>query len=136
MKKLLLIALSLSFVLGTFTGCGKTRGAENTVPPTDTSETVASSAEPDETKNENAENPNRPEISENKQVVTESEAPEVYLLVNTENTSDGLTYHLADCTLLDGKEKNKITWSMVKAIGLWQCAECNPPRYEDYKNAE
>ena len=49
---------------------------------------------------------------------------------------DKLTYHLENCKLLEGKETNEVSWEYIKMVGFWQCPECNPPRYEDYANAQ
>lgn len=65
--------------------------------------------------------------SSNKTVVKDDEAPEIYW-----PTSAGAAYHLKDCPELDGVETQKISWELVKMVGLRQCPVCNPPRYEGY----
>ena len=77
-----------------------------------------------------------PAVSENKEVVTNDQAPKVFIMQNGENEEDGLTYHLESCPLLEGKEAQEMSWEIVQMIGYWQCPTCNPPRYENYTNAE
>ena len=67
--------------------------------------------------------------STNQAIVTEEEAPKVYWTMD-------IAYHLANCKTLSGQEPKEASWSLVKEIGLRQCPECNPPRYEGYVEAE
>lgn len=73
-----------------------------------------------------------PEVSENKEVVTSDKTPKIFV----EEEIKGMTYHLEGCEVLNGKTKNEVSWEFVQTIGLWQCPECNPPRYENYTNAD
>lgn len=77
-----------------------------------------------------------PEISENKEVVKDTKAPKIYMVEGADSTIDNITYHLEGCSACEGKKVTEIPWEMAKMIGFWQCPECNPPRYEGYKNAE
>ena len=69
------------------------------------------------------------EPSTNKEVVTEQNAPTVYWTMD-------VAYHLENCPELSKKENTKVTWKMVKEVGLRQCPICNPPQYEDYIDIE
>ena len=69
------------------------------------------------------------EPSKNKEVVTEAEAPTVYWTMD-------IAYHLENCPELSNKDNTKVTWQMVKEVGLRQCPVCNPPQYEDYIDIE
>ena len=72
--------------------------------------------------------------SSNKEVVTDDDAPvEIYWL---KDSSDNLTYHLENCEQVKGDTAQKISWILVKTIGLRQCPECNPPQYVGYVDAE
>ena len=77
-----------------------------------------------------------PAVSENKEVVKKEQAPKVFLIENPKNNADSLTYHLESCPKLKGQNAKEASWEMIQTIGFWQCPECNPPRYEDYKNAQ
>ncbi len=145
MKQILSIALIMCLALSVLSGCGcEKKGAENDSVPTPTvsaentqapeSETTAPSK--DETAPDGEEKTERPSISENKEVVTTENAPKVMLIANPKTNQDSITYHLEDCTELEGKEAKEISWNMVQTIGFWQCPVCNPPRYENYQNAE
>lgn len=77
-----------------------------------------------------------PEVSENTEVVKEDKAPKIYMIEGTDSTVDNITYHLEGCKTCEGKNVTEIPWEMAQMIGFWQCPECNPPRYEGYKNAK
>ena len=146
MKKLLSLSMALILAAGLISGCGcaKQDKTETAAPGNQTEQTeTAQPAEGGEAPAVNgeeapAETPSveLPAVSENKEVVTKDAAPKVVMIKNAENNVDSLTYHLEGCKTLEGKEAQEVSWEMVQMVGFWQCPECNPPRYEDYKNAE
>lgn len=125
MKKFLCLVLALVLAMSIFAGCGKSKTNDETPTPTEQSEP------PKNTGSEKTEY-DLPEPSTNKEVVTEEEAPDVYLVMNTEDNAASISYHLKDCKLLKTGDSQKVAWEMVKTLGFHQCPECNPPRYEDY----
>lgn len=148
MKKLLCLVLALVLAMSIFAACGKkgdegadTPKTEETGKPAENNEAgeVAEEGKVEsEAANEGEKAPEAeveydlPEPSENKEVVTEEKAPDVYLVMNSENNAANISYHLKGCKLLEGGESQKIAWEMVKTLGFHQCPECNPPRYEGY----
>ncbi len=62
--------------------------------------------------------------STNKEVVEDESKTDVYWDLSS------IAYHLKGCP--EAKGAQKIEWDSVKLIGLRQCPECNPPRYEGY----
>ncbi len=145
MKQIISIALIICLALSVLCGCGcEKKGAGESGNPTQAApagdvQTPGNESNPP---SENGETPageaesGRPAVSENKEVVTLDNAPKVMLIANPESNTDSITYHLESCTELEGKEAKEISWKMVQTIGFWQCPVCNPPRYEDYKNAQ
>ncbi len=158
MKKLVSLSLTILLAIGLFSACGCAKKDDNAQGSAAPSQSAASdaaqspeSAPSESTAPENgsdskpdssapAENtdaaPELPAVSENKEVVQESNAPKVLMIKNAESNIDKLTYHLEGCKLLKGKETNEVSWEYIKTVGFWQCPECNPPRYEDYANAQ
>ena len=153
MKKLLSLTMAFALAATLLTGCGCSKQedtanedvpTEAAVPgneeaPAEGGQAPADDAAPAEGNSAPAENqpaPERPAVSENKEVVTKEQAPKVFLIQNPDSGTDTLTYHLENCKLGEGNEMQEVSWEMVQTIGFWQCPECNPPRYEDYKNAE
>ncbi len=134
MKKVLYIVFGLIVTL-TFTACGcaKNTDANKSATPTVSTDAPAPT-ETIETPEQNAQTSNSktPAISENKDVITESTAPKVFVRSYMED----LSYHLEGCANLAGKDCMEISWDVVQTIGLWQCPVCNPPRYEGYQNAQ
>ena len=122
MKKLLCLAMVLAFATSLFAGCG----CEKKYAPEDVSAIEKAKENAPEIEVE------KPEISENKEVVTAEEAPEVYIVMDEEGGT--MCYHLKDCKTIKGKNAQLIPWENVKMVGFWQCPECNPPRYEGYAN--
>ncbi len=141
MKKLLSLAMVLALALSLLSGCGcaKQKEPANSAAPAASvapAEGEQTPAEESGTVSESEPNPDKPAVSENKEVVTKEQAPKIFMIKNPDSNTDSLTYHLENCTVGEGKEMQEVSWDMVKAIGFWQCPTCNPPRYEDYKNAE
>lgn len=129
MKKIISLSLALILSIGILSACGREKNAvsEDSKQPTSSSAT----SQPSE-KNTN----DFPDISENKEVVKDSDAPKIFMIENPESETDSLTYHLENCELLNDQKTKEVTWEYVKTIGFWQCPKCNPPRYEDYRNAQ
>lgn len=136
MKKFLCLVLTLILAMSLFVGCSKT---EETVKPESTQ------------KSESAENGNEtptgkkpseqassvpsasvPETATNKEVATAETAPDVYIASGSKDNAVNISYHLKDCSLIEGLTINKMPWDSVKELGFWQCPNCNPPRYEGY----
>lgn len=138
MKKFLSIIIITVLVLGLLSGCGCAKN-ENTSEQS-SSEAVANESNTENTQDTSedtnakaeAKPENLPEVSENKDVVTKEKAPKVFI----EEGMKGMTYHLESCETIKGKKTSETTWEFVQTIGLWQCPECNPPRYENYTNAD
>ena len=120
MKKILCFVMLLAVTIGAFSGCGCAKQDETDV--------LNGNAPGFEVK--------KPAISKNKEVVTSDKAPEVVIIMGADNSVDNMTYHLKKCKTLKGKTTQDVSWEIVQTVGFWQCPECNPPRYEDYKNAE
>ena len=150
MKKEIALCMALLLAVSFMTGCGKNENAaEETSPAAETQNAEETKTEHKDAKETDAkgeakegeeakdssENSGRPEVSENKDVVNEKKAPKIFWIADGEGT-DALTYHLKGCEALEGKEVHEIAWEMASQIGFWQCAKCNPPRYEGYTNAE
>lgn len=131
MKKLITLTLSLAFVISLLSGCGCAKEEHEEKTPTQT-EAPAANGDAQNGKPE----AQRPEVSENKEVVAAQNAPSVVMIQNSDSNVDNITYHLENCPLLKGRETAKVSWELVQMVGLWQCPECNPPRYEDYQNAQ
>jgi len=145
MKKLLCIALALMLTMSIFAGCGKTEktdapeqnvtedSGKQSETKTDAPEGKSSDA-PEGKKDDGTPAPEltQPAPSTNKEVVTEEEAPDVYLVMGGDDNAASISYHLEGCKLLEGGESQKIAWEMVKTLGFRQCPECNPPQYEEY----
>lgn len=70
--------------------------------------------------------------SSNTEVVTSENAPAVFIILNSEDSTDNITYHLEGCEKLEGKDSQQVSWEMIQTIGYHQCPVCNPPRYEGY----
>ena len=121
MKKRIALILSSLLVLAFLCGCGCAKNESETETPTQTKAPANAATK-------------RPEASENKEVVSAKDAPDVVMIQNSDSNVDNITYHLENCPLLKGKETAKVSWELVQMVGLWQCPECNPPRYEDYQN--
>lgn len=150
MKKIVMLSLSLLIAIGIVSACGcaKEDTAQNSAAPSQTEETTTPSPESSpsapaaQNDNEAAESSDSnaaeelPAVSENKEVVQEANAPKVYMIKNPESNVEKLTYHLEGCKLLEGKEIGEVSWEYIQTIGFWQCPECNPPRYENYANAQ
>lgn len=122
MKKLLCLVMVLTLAVSLFSGCG----CEKKYAPDDVSAIEKAKEDAPVIKNK------KPEVSENKEVVTADEAPEVYIAMDEEGGV--MCYHLKDCKTLEGKDAQVIPWANVQMVGFWQCPECNPPRYEGYAN--
>ena len=144
MKKILSLFMAVILALSVLSGCGcakqkKPEQADSNAQMPVAETTVGEELPEDEnaplaTQTESS--VELPAVSENKEVVTADTAPKVVMIQNPKNNVDTLTYHLENCKKLKGEEKQEVPWEMVQAIGFWQCPECNPPRYEDYKNAQ
>ncbi len=143
MKKVTCLLCALLVVTSVVSACGGKKNetqAESIAPKTtasapapENSDTPASSVPEEHSQgSKNPSVPNKPVVSENKEIVIDSNAPKVFVVSDMAD----LSYHLEGCSTLSGKDINELPWEVVKTIGLWQCATCNPPRYEDYKNAQ
>ncbi len=130
MKKWIALILSSLLVLASLCGCGCAKNESKTETPTQTKAPANADTQPIVPDAE------RPAVSENKDVVSTKDAPDVVMIQNSDSNVDNITYHLENCPLLKGKETAKVSWELVQMVGLWQCPECNPPRYEDYRNAK
>ncbi|MBO5734454.1 MAG: hypothetical protein J6R66_06165 [Clostridia bacterium] len=146
MKKLLCLVLALMLALSVFAACGKKNDSNEEKPATEEATPAenednteegnapsgdANSSNPsDETGS--APSPDVPAPSDNKEVVTTEDAPDVYLVVGSDDNAVSISYHLKSCKHLSGVESQQISWDMVKTLGFRQCPECNPPRYEGY----
>lgn len=130
MKKYISLILAVLLSFSVISGCTKdNKNNEKVDPP------VSSQAETPIENGGETENP-LPEESENKEVVSDDNAPKVFVAVDAENEEDRITYHLEGCKHLKDGEPMEVAWEYVKLIGFWQCPDCNPPRYEGYLNAE
>lgn len=138
MKKLLSLSFVCILLLGLLSGCGCAKQDATNPPATQSGQVTEEEGTPSTEKEaQNEETPqNLPAVSENKEVAKENQAPKVFILQNSGNDTDNLTYHLENCPLLEGKEAQEMSWEVVQMIGYWQCPTCNPPRYENYTNAE
>lgn len=163
MKKIISLCLSLILAMCLFSACGGndngTTNSQNTDKPMQSAtptDSAADNPEDNDTSNDVQEGIDKvkdtaedikndvtgtarnalPEVSENKEVVKDTKAPKIYLIEGADSNVDSVTYHLEGCEVCKGKEVTEIPWEMAKMIGFWQCPECNPPRYEGYKNAE
>ncbi len=115
-KKLVILIAVFCMVLA---GCAKTKPAEQSAQSTD-------GVQQPETNMQAAESAVQTLApSSNKEVVTEKTAPKIFWAMD-------IAYHLENCQAISGVDAKEIPWSMVQEIGLRQCPECNPPRYEDY----
>lgn len=145
MKKLIFSTLSLLLVVSLVSGCGCAKKTDNSYDAAPSAEVPAANdakstdaEEPAENKDTQEAEPDtkRPAVSENKEVVKAANAPKVLMIQNSDSNMDNITYHLESCALLEGKDAQEVSWELIQMVGFWQCPECNPPRYEDYKNAE
>ena len=164
MKKFLSLFLTLILAVSLFAACGENNAnnnnnAQDTSKPTQSAtptDSAADNPEDNDTSNDVQEGIDKvkdsakdlkdnmvgdtqnslPEISENKDVVKEKNAPKIYMIEGAESNTDSITYHLEGCKACEGKQVTEIPWEMAQMIGFWQCPECNPPRYEGYKNAK
>lgn len=151
MKKIISLSLTLLLAVGLFSACGcaKKEHTDNITEPEASSDTAAitDSVESDSPDNDytsqtdsedSTENFNAdlPDVSDNKEVVNDENAPKVFMIQDAESNADKLTYHLEDCKKLEGKEVVEVSWEYIKTVGFWQCPDCNPPRYENYTNAQ
>lgn len=154
MKKFLCFVLVLVLAVNVFAACGKdndTNEPDKTGEPNNAQvEEPIENGTPEETpspvKNDSNSSGNKPAKkptsdipsaatpapSENKEVVTDNEAPDVYLVVDNDDNAASISYHLKDCSLLKGGESQKVAWEMIKTLGFRQCPKCNPPQYEGY----
>lgn len=133
MKKLLSLSFACILLMGLLSGCGCAKqGADNT-PATQSEQ---SDKAPGSSSENEAPSQDLPAVSENKEVAKADQAPKVFVLQNSENGTDNITYHLESCPLLEGKEAQEMSWELVQMVGYWQCPTCNPPRYENYTNAK
>ena len=125
MKKLLCFIMVFTLACSIFAGCG----CEKKYAPDDVSEIEKAKENAPVIERE------KPAVSENKEVITNAaDAPEVVFIMGEEGGVEEMCYHLKDCKAIKGKNAQDVTWEFVKTIGLWQCPECNPPRYEGYAN--
>lgn len=113
MKKLLSLVVVIILSLCTFAACGNDSKADKKIENSIPSDAI-------------------PAPSENKEVVTEDNAPDVYLVMDNDDNAASISYHLKDCSLLSGGNPQKVAWEMVKTLGFRQCPKCNPPQYEGY----
>ncbi|MBR4874298.1 MAG: hypothetical protein IKU87_00540 [Clostridia bacterium] len=138
MKRVVSLALTFIFVICLFSACSNSEITPSPVPapspaleeteiPFEDWEAAEEIDEPQDT---------IPEISENKEVVSSAHAPEIFMLIDADSESARMVYHLKDCPEIAGEDATEVSWEYVQLIGFWQCPKCNPPRYEDYKNAE
>lgn len=153
MKKFLCLALALVLALSVFVACGKSDNTDDTnkageQTPANVEEPIENeepveSEEPAESSAPAPSKPSKKPASEipsaatpapsvNKEVVTENNAPDVYLAIDSEDNATSISYHLKDCKLIKGTNTQKVAWAMVKELGFRQCPKCNPPRYEGY----
>ncbi|MBQ3118706.1 MAG: hypothetical protein IJC10_02965 [Clostridia bacterium] len=154
MKKFLSLVLVLVLSLSVFAACGKgndtnepdkTGEANNTqveeliennkadeTPAPAANDSTSSGNKPAKKPTSNIPSAATPAPSENKDVVTENNAPDVYLVINSDDNAATISYHLKECNLLKGGESQKVAWEMIKTLGFRQCPKCNPPQYEGY----
>lgn len=127
MKKRLLIFAVLICLL--ISGCSKAKQTEQTETQKVQTE-VQMPAQQDAEADKQEKSETEPlALSTNTEVVTEEKAPKVFWTMD-------ITYHVENCKTLADAESQEVPWSLVKEIGLRQCPECNPPRYEGYVAAE
>ena len=150
MKRIVFLSITLLLAVGLFSACGCAKKDNNSQSSAAPSQSAAASTSPESSPSASAAPDNNnnaapgdsvqendlPAVSENKEVVKEENAPKVFMIQDAESNVDKLTYHLENCKLLEGKETNEVSWEYIKMVGFWQCPECNPPRYEDYANAQ
>ena len=154
MKKFLSLVLVLMLAVSVFAACGKKDNAQT---PESTGESDKTQVEEPIENNNTEETPSpvesdktssgkkpakkptndipsaaTPAPSTNKEVVTEDNAPDVYLVIDSDDNAASISYHLKGCNLLKGREPQKVAWEMVKTLGFRQCPKCNPPQYEGY----
>ncbi len=153
MKKLLCLVLALVLALSVFAACGKGNNAdepqktgnpnqaqieepvESKTPyesPAPVESSTPSTSKPAKKPASNVPSAATPAPSTNKDVVTEDSAPDVYLVVDSDDNAASISYHLKGCSLLGGGESLKAAWEMIKTLGFRQCPKCNPPQYEGY----
>ncbi len=153
MKKFLCLVLALVLATSVFAACGKKDDVDEPQKSADTnqaqieepveSETPDESPAPVESSTPSTSKPAKkpasdvpsaatPAPSSNKEVVTEDSAPDVYLVIDSDDNAVKISYHLKDCSLLKDKQPQKVAWEMVKTLGFRQCPKCNPPQYEGY----
>ncbi len=148
MKKLLCLVLALVLTVSLFAACGKGNDVDEpqkTVDPNQAQiEEPVESETPDESpapveSSKPAKKPSgdvpsaaTPAPSTNKEVVTEDKAPDVYLVVDSDDNAVKISYHLKDCSLLKDKQPQKISWEIIQTLGFRQCPKCNPPQYQGY----
>lgn len=140
MKKFLCLVLALILAMSLFVGCSKT---EETVKPK--TEDTTQKSEPAESGKEtpsgeklseqtsSVPSASVPETATNKEVATAETAPDVYITSGSKDNAVNISYHLKDCSLMEGLTSHRMDWNSVKDIGFWQCPNCNPPRYEGYQ---
>ena len=127
MKKMLCLLCVCLLCVSVFSACGEKKDVSETPEIVNNSETETNK-EPE--KEVPLDTPLAP--SENKEVVTADEAPEIHIINNGGTNNAHICYHLKDCKLLKGTEHQEVTWEMVEMIQFRQCPECNPPRYKNY----
>lgn len=154
MKKFLCLVLVSMLAVSVFAACGKSDGAGDSQKTADTnqaqieepveseepvenekpveSSTPAPNNKPSKKPASNVPSAATPAPSTNKEVLTEDNAPDVYLVVDSDDNAASISYHLKGCSLLGGGESQKVAWEMIKTLGFRQCPKCNPPQYEGY----
>lgn len=135
MKKIVSIILALMVVFAVV-ACGNKKNTDKSAEPTASATAPTESIESPQSNtdvNTIVSDPKKPQVSENKTVVSKNAAPKVYVIMPD---MGDMSYHLENCANLAGKETKEMAWDVVQMIGLWQCPVCNPPRYENYKNAQ
>ncbi len=126
MKRTLLIFLAVLCML--VPGCAKKQPAQMPAEPASSGAATGQPAETVPEENEEISAASAVQTlapSSNKEVATEETAPKIFWAMD-------VAYHLQDCQVISGVDAKEIPWSMVQEIGLRQCPECNPPRYENY----
>lgn len=122
MKKLLCLLLVLALSVSFMVGCG------NKQDPAGTNNEEAAPISED-TNNATEKTPDG-----TSSVTDDSQDPnadgEFYISLG--DSSESIYYHTKDCSTLSGKEKQQLTWEMIKSLGFRQCETCKPPKYDGY----
>lgn len=138
MKRVISLALTLIFTVCLFSACSDSEITPSPIPTPSPAleETEIPFEDWDEVESEDESLDSLPEVSENKEVVSSGDAPQIYMLIDADSEISRMVYHLEGCPEISGEDATEVSWEYVQLIGFWQCPKCNPPRYEDYKNAE